>query len=243
MSAWPELSPTNWQLSHLCDQLLAVIERKVFEAPVPAETDFQTAMSFILAKARDNARAAIRLAKAGYGSQAAAVCRAIVEASIDSRFIEKAPDKRAEAFLRTSRTQTQRLAQKLHKFPHPDEARELVEASLRLERETGWPRNIADRAYDLENPSHSYDVVFFMLSDFVHPNITALAGKVTAASPNQLRVRIGRGDDWVEFALVTVFLFFHEIARIAFGAYRMDTASLDELRERLMQLEPLGLNK
>ena len=69
MSAWSQLTDREWKLAHACDDLLSVAERAIFDKTLPADTHYQQATALFLGKARNGARGAIRLAKAGYGVQ------------------------------------------------------------------------------------------------------------------------------------------------------------------------------
>src|SRR5216683_2685699 len=96
MSAFPDLSSTDWTLANFCDRLLRFVDKDIFGTKLTIDTNFQQAMSLILAKAHDDARSAIRLAKAGYGPQSAVLCRSLVEATINSWYIRKVPEIRGK---------------------------------------------------------------------------------------------------------------------------------------------------
>ncbi|MGB6599197.1 MAG: aspartate--tRNA ligase, partial [Candidatus Acidiferrum sp.] len=97
MSAYPDLSSKDWALANLCDRLLALADRQIYASKLPVDTHFQQAMTLIVAKAHDDARAAIRLAKAGYGAESAGLCRSLVESAINSWYIKKDPEARGKA--------------------------------------------------------------------------------------------------------------------------------------------------
>src|SRR5262249_34365459 len=117
MSAWPQLPQLCWDLAGYCDNLLNLLEREIFSSPIPADTFFQRAIGLILAKAYNDARSAIRLSKAGYGPQAAGVCRSVVEGAINAEYIDKEPEDRSYAFLRSIHPENTRLIKRLTLHP------------------------------------------------------------------------------------------------------------------------------
>ena len=232
MSAYPNLPADAWVLAASCDELLRLLDDEVFSRAVPGENQLQKAMALILAKARDDARAATRLAKAGYGPQSAGLCRAVVEASINARYIERDPEARGEAFLRSIVEGNRRLADKLARHPVPADLKEAINEAQKVESESKWPRSVAERAYDAQKQNYHYDVVFFLLSQQLHSDVAALAGKVALPDLPQLKIRIGRGKDAVKLALFTVFTYLHDVAEVAYTAFGLRKDGLYAARDR-----------
>jgi len=241
MGAFPNLPGHAWVLAGFCDELLGLLGRDIFENPVPADTPFQRAMSLILAKARDDSRAAVRLAKAGYGPQSAGLCRSIVEASINSRYIQKDPEVRGEAFRKSIVDANRRLAAKLASHPVPQDVKEAMDEAQKIEDESGWPKNIAQRAYDVEKPNYAYDIVFTLLSQQLHSDIAALASQVHGTDLSGWKIRYGRGEEWVTTALATAFIFLSQVAEIAYDAFGPEKNDLIDLCRRFEEAHRSGL--
>src|SRR5262249_10174896 len=189
MTAWPNLPQECWELAAQCDGLMRLLDEAVFSKSLPRETYWQRAMALILAKAADDSRSVIRLSKGGYGQQAAGLCRSIVEGAINALYIEKDPERRGRAFLHSMQSQNTLLIKRLSLHPVHEQLREAIEQVQRLEKEIEWPQNVRDRAYKVEEPNYSYDVVFLMLSQLLHSNVAALAGKLDLSDQEQFRIR------------------------------------------------------
>ncbi len=241
MGAYPNLPRDAWLLAGFCDELLRLLDGEVFTNPVAADTFFQRAMGLILAKARDDARAATRLAKAGYGPQSAGLCRSLVEASINSRYIEKEPEVRGEGFLKSIFAGNRRLAGKVSLHPVPQDVKQAINEAKKVESESKWPRNIAERAYDIEKPHYAYDVVFFLLSQQLHSDVAALAGQVGLTDLTQYKIRIGRGEEWVTEALATVFIFLSQVVDVAYKAFGLSKDNLNTICKRFEEAHRSGL--
>src|SRR5260221_385238 len=78
-------------------------------------------MSLILAKAQDDSRAVIRLSKSGYGVQAAALSRSLIEAAINADYIQLNPLTNGKAYIRSLAESNQRLAKRMR--PRSEERR------------------------------------------------------------------------------------------------------------------------
>jgi hypothetical protein len=235
MSAFPHLPRKCWEFAKLCDQLLGVLEREVLGRDLPKDTPFQRLMRFVLAKARDDARSAVRLAKAGYGRQAAALSRSLVEAAINARYIEKEPEERSLAFVGFSEKYTKLLGKKIESEIGlqglSEHDRQVLEQVKEIEAGTGWPRSLKDRAYDIgtDEWKHAYDIDYFLLSGFAHQDVSA---QVRRSVPSQeVRIGTGRGPEMVDFALGAVFDYLREVATVAYKAFGFSEESLEKLRE------------
>ncbi len=235
MSAFPDLPSSFWMLANLCDKLLRLLEKELFAHPLPVDSSFEQAMAMIAVKARDDSRAAVRLSKAGYGPEAAGLCRSLVEAAINSEYIGKDPEARALQFLRSINDQNRLLAKRAKIHDISRDFRQAIEDVERIAVESGWPRTLAERAHAVQNPSYAYDVVFTLLSQQLHASAAALAGQVHLDSPNQLAIRFGRGPEWVDTALATVFMFLAPIMNVAYDAFRLDKGKLEALAEEFQE--------
>jgi tRNA synthetases class II (D, K and N)/Family of unknown function (DUF5677) len=239
MSAWPHLPQICWDLAAFCDQLANVVDKEVFDLPaVPSDTYLQRAMVLILVKALHDTRAAIRLAKAGYGYQAGTVARSIVEGAINSEYIEREPEPRSLAFLRSIDPANMRLIKRLSLHPVHDELAEAIRQARRAKPQqppVQWPDNLRQRAYAVREPNYSYDVVFLMLSQLSHSSVAALAGSLKLEDQDKFAIGVGRGPGWVDTTLATTFIYFYEISRISFGAFGLDTKSLEQLGNKFQK--------
>jgi aspartyl-tRNA synthetase len=236
MSAYPDLSSRDWTLASFCDRLLAVVDRQIYGSKLPVDTYFQQAMSLIVAKAHDDARAAIRLAKAGYGPQSAGLCRSLVESTINSWYIRKDPEARGKAFLDSAGEEKQKLIRRLDLHPQSADVKAALLAVQGVDEKSNWPPSLKDRAYDVEQPNYTYDLVFFLLSQRVHSSVTSLIRGLHEADTGQWALRIGRGPDWVDTALATVFIHFWEIANVAYQAFDLTNTELAELSTKFQEL-------
>ncbi|PYT49395.1 MAG: aspartate--tRNA ligase, partial [Acidobacteria bacterium] len=232
MSAFPFLPPMCWTLSNYCDRLLRIVSADIFAARLPVNNNYKQAMSLILAKAHDDARSAIRLAKAGYGPQSAGLCRSLVEATINSWYIRKDPENRGKSFLDSIVEENQKFAKKLSLHPISEEMRAAIEEVRKIEEKSKWPRQVADRAYDVETPNYTYDVVFLMLSQRLHSSVSSLVQHLHGLDTGKWDLRIGRGPEWVDTALATVFMYFSEIAEAAYHAFGVDNSKFKELTSK-----------
>jgi aspartyl-tRNA synthetase len=243
MGAFPNLPSTSWMLAGYCDSLLALLEHEVFALPVPAVNTFQRAMALILAKARDDARSAVRLAKAGYGPQSAGLCRSLVEASINSRYIEKDPSVRGNAFIKSINEQNRSLSKKLRSHTTPQDVLEAMAEAERTYVESGWPFRLADRAHDVENPSYTYDIVFQLLSQQLHSTVSSFAGQVRFDNDGGYRIRIGRGPEWVDEALATVFIHLSQVVEVSYKAFEKDVTNFAMICKKFHEAHVSGALK
>jgi aspartyl-tRNA synthetase len=227
LAAWPGLSEREWRLSGFCDQLLKIIEREVFTKDLPWNEAFQTAMAIILTKGYNDSKGAVRLAKAGYGGQAAALCRSIVEGAINSDYLYGDTNLRSTAFLKSIGPDSYRILNQLKKTPNIEQVEEAFRKAGMLSDNAGWPKIVRQRLGDIPN-ADTYYLVFSTLSQMVHSGIGSVAG-LAEGTPQQLKFLIGPSHESLEFSLVIVFDFFKQIAARAFEAFRLDTRELGEL--------------
>jgi len=232
MAAWPGLPGPCWSLAQFCDELIRTVGRECLGARQPVDTHFQQAMSLILAKAAADARAAVKVGKAGYGPQSAGLSRSLVEAAINSRYIEKDPEIRGDAFLRSVHDQNRRVAKRIVKHNPSDGVIQAIQEAKNLEEKSGWPENIGVRAYDVENPSYSYDVVFLMLSQLVHSNVVSVAGRLQEIQPGEWLVESQRSAQWVDTALFTVFVYFQSIVEVSYKAFGIPLTNIEKIVQR-----------
>jgi hypothetical protein len=155
-----------------------------------------------------------------------------VESAINSRYIELDPEVNATKFLKSLPEQNKLLARRLTSHDVPSEIQAAIDKASAIEQDSGWPRNLRERACAVESPSFTYDVVFLMLSQLVHSDIASLAGQVKIAGNDQLRVTIGRGPEWVGTSLATAFIFLHQIAQVAYKAFGYRNDSLTSLEQK-----------
>jgi len=223
-------------LAGLCDRLWNAIESEPSSGNLPVNTPFQQAMSLILAKSHDDARAIIRLSKSGYGVQAAALSRSLIEAAINAAFIELDPENRGRAFIKSLQDSNRRLAKRMKPHASTDELKNLIETANNIQTESGWPRTLGQRADSLPKPNYLYDVAYLMVSQLVHSDIAATAGRLSEGSTGQFKIQVGPSNDWVAQALATCFIALHEVARVAFSAFGIDKSELDRLAEQFRKL-------
>jgi hypothetical protein len=238
MAAWPELSEREWKLARLCDDLLEAVTEEVLHKKLPVDTSLQQASAVILGKAWNDAKAAVKLAKAGYGVQAAAVSRSLVEATINLRYIEKDPENRAEAFLRLMGEENRKLIRRVKLHPVSKETQDAIDRIPDSPKGSLWPASIMERAYDVQKPYYDYDVVFPMLSQLLHSTPPAMAGQLKEDGQQQFRMQIGRSHEWVDTALATVFLFFAQIADSSFKTFNLSNERLESLAQAFTKVGP-----
>src|SRR5262249_9180083 len=146
--------------------------------------------------------------------------------------IDKSPEVRGHAFLKSIHPDNARLIRRLKLHPVHVETLAAIEQVQKLGQEAEWPQNVRDRAYDVSKPNYTYDVVFYMLSQLLHSNVAALASNLQLGRDEQFTIRIGRGSEWVDTALATVFIYVHEIARFAYKAFQLNDSGLATLGDR-----------
>jgi len=232
MAAWPELPSHCWSLAEFCDELVRTVGLECFGARQPVDTHFQQAMSLILAKAAADARGAIKLGKAGYGPQSAGLSRSLVEAAINSRYIERDPELRGDAFLKSIHDQNRRLANRIVKHGPSEEVRRAIQDAKNLETQSGWPENISVRAYDIERPNYSYDVVFLMLSQLVHSNVVSVATGLRETRPGEWSLESQRSARWVDTALFTAFVYFQAVVEVSYKAFGLPLNAVSRIAQR-----------
>ena len=196
-------------------------------------------MSLILAKSHDDARAVIRLSKAGYGRQAAGLSRSLVESAINSRFIELDPKTHGKAFLKSIHESNRRLVRRLTPHASTDEMRNAIYSVGMMETESGWPSMLRDRANAIGKPMYLYDVVYLMLSQILHSDVTSLAASLSEEVPGQFKLQIGRRNDWVEQALATCFMGLYDIAWVGYRAFELGQSRIETLAEEFKRFSKL----
>jgi hypothetical protein len=87
----------------------------------------------------------------------------------------------------------------------------------------------------------NYKLMFAMLSQLVHPSINVFAERFERTKESQFSLRIGRGREGVELALVTVFLSLYQVASPALNAFGHSNEQLEALLEKFKKLDPLKI--
>jgi aspartyl-tRNA synthetase len=232
MAAFADLPTRCWELAELCDKLLRTVQNSLLHEPIPANTYLQQAMSLIITKAWADGRSAVKVAKAGYGPQAAGLSRSVVEAAINTAYIQEDPELRARAFLDSDREWKARFVRTIRPYlTDPQELAKLEGIREEIGKKSGWPQRIADRAHQVKELTirHAYDVTFQLLSDAVHSGLRRAAGNLKEERPGSFSLLIGPSPEGVEMPLVTVFFYFLYVARVAFDAFQLNKNPLDEL--------------
>ena len=237
MAAFPDLPSQCWQLASLCDRLVRTLDTDLFSKRRPVDTHLQQAMVLIATKARDDARGAVKLAKAGYGPQAAGLSRSLVEAGINSEYILGDPEKRGGAFLESINEENARLAKRLSPHGAPEGFEEAIKEAQQIQQKSGWPRNLSERAYAVSKPSYAYDVVFFMLSQLLHSSVSSMAGRLREGQPGAWDLQYDRGPQWVDTALATVFMFLYAVAKSAYTTFGLEMTKLDTMWNDFLLLQ------
>jgi hypothetical protein len=227
MGAYPDTSTMNWSLAAFCDRLTWLIDKDVMSRTLPADTSFQQAMSLIIAKSRDDARAVIRLSKAGYGLQAAGLSRSLVEAAINSVYIQGDPEPRGEAYLKSIRESQKRLAKRLTPHSSREEIQRVFQDAKIVEEESKWPGMLKQRVDALGGSLYLYDVVYLMLSQILHNDVAAAAGRLSVDETGHFSLMVGRSNAWVQQALATCFIGLHQVAQVSFDAFALSRTQLD----------------
>jgi aspartyl-tRNA synthetase len=235
LSAWPRLSDRERALAEHCRNLLKIVDKVFFDRPLKWETHFQQAMAINLTKSYNDSHAAVQLSKAGYALQAAALCRSIVEAAANSEWIALDPEPRAAAFLKSVGSEARRLAGKIHQSAQSKESLDALERASSLAADAGWPRTARERFKELGANARDYELVFSMLSQFVHPTSASVAG-ITKYEGSELSFRVGPNDEFVELALSIVFDFFSNVTLTAATAFGLPRAPIDQARDGFQKL-------
>jgi aspartyl-tRNA synthetase len=230
LSAWPKLSDRERALAEECKRLLGVVEDLFFGQPLKWETRFQQAMAFILIKAYNDSHAALQLSKAGYALQAAALCRSIVEAAANSKWIAQEGELRALAFLKSVGPEAKRLAGKIDRSSQSRESLDALERASSIAADAGWPKTVHERFQGLGADARTYGLVFSMLSQFVHSTPSSIAG-ITKYDGSELSFRVGPSHEFFELALSVVFDFFSVVAIVAAEAFGLAQDSIQRERE------------
>jgi hypothetical protein len=235
MAAFPGLNGQNWALAELCDRLTSLVDKRLFQSVLPKENHFQESISLIISKAFDDSRAVVRLSKSGYGVQAAGLSRSLVESAINSLYINLQSEEHGGAYLKSIRESNRRLVRGL--TPHADtpQMQEVLKKAETIDVESGWPRRLIDRANAVGRPMYLYDVVYLMLSQIVHGDVASVAGRLREDAEGNFSIKIGPGNDWVPQALATGFIGFHQVAQVAFKAFAIDEAELDQIATRFRE--------
>jgi hypothetical protein len=95
---------------------------------------------------------------------------------------------------------------------------------------------LSQRAEFLPKPNYLYDVAYFMVSQLVHSDIAAVAGRLSEGRTGQFNLQIGPSNEWVAQALATCFIALHEVARVAFSAFGIEKGELDTFAEQFRRL-------
>ncbi len=235
MSAFAGLPSSDWSLAYICDGLLKTIEKDCLNVALPVDSSFQKAMALIITKANADGRAAVKLAKSGYGRQAAGLCRSLVEASINARYIQKDPENRGEAFLKSVHDHKPRLAKMLQLHNPSKEVTDALKEMDQTQTDSGWPRNIRERAHAVERPSYSYDLVFPMLSLQVHSTATSTSRGLREGQPGQWILPWGPSEIWVDTALATTFAYLKDVADVAYDAFRLDKGNIEKIHSKFQE--------
>jgi len=232
LGAFSRLHPQNWALTEICDRLTSSVDHNLLNKVLPVDTHFQQAMSLIISKSRDDARAVIRLSKAGYGLQAAGLSRSVVESAINSLYIALNPEVNGDAYLKSIRESNKVLAKRFKPHASTEEMKEVIRNAEAIDEQSGWPKMLRQRVQALPQPMYLYDVSYLMLSQLLHGDIAAVAGKVEEDQSGKYKIQIGPTNKWVPQALATCFIGFHQIATVAYDAFGLNKTQLEEFGQQ-----------
>jgi len=238
MSAWSDLSDAEWKLAHACDRLLTVVDLGLLHKDLPADNAYQQATALIVGKSHNDARAAIRLGKAGYGVQSAVLSRSLVESAINLQYIEQDPGSRALAFIDSNRDDNWKLTTRLKMHPVSRELQETMAAFDGIFKRSNWPPTLSERAYAVQKPSYAYDVVFLMLSQRAHSTPSSFTGQLGMKDEQSFLMHIGRSHEWIDTALATIFIFFAQVAELAFKTFGLNDGDLQLAIAEFKRLHP-----
>ncbi|MGH9521706.1 MAG: aspartate--tRNA ligase, partial [Terriglobales bacterium] len=242
MPAFYGLSPENRKLLKTCDLVLDFLHKELFGRDFPQDTPLQAATALIFAKTFGDAEAIVRLARAGYGAQAAGLCRSILESAVNIRFItEKDSAARALAFLKSASPDIQRLATKLRRSSSQAEVIAVFEKAQQLGRESLWPPNVKDRMQALHpGELHTYDLLYSMFSQVIHSSVSSLAGVYTE-SQKAARITLPPTNQDIELPLMIVLDFTRVVAVETFNVFGLDFSTLgaiyDEFQKQRAHLQ------
>ena len=235
LAAWPGLSERERVLAKHCSELLDIVDEVFFGRSLEWSNAFQQAMAIILTKSYNDSQSALQLSRAGYGLQAAQLCRSIVEAAANGEFVALDPQKWALAFLRSVGSEAQRLAGKIHRSAQSQESLDALQRAAAVAGESGWPRTIRERFQALGESGRTYELVFTMLSQFVHASASSVAG-LTSYRAREMSFRVGPSHEFVEFSLSLVFDFFSNVALTSATAFDLPPTRIHEARTDFREL-------
>jgi len=229
LAAWPGLSERERAMAEQCSKLLNTVDEVFLNRSLEWNNAFQQAMAIILTKSYNDSQSALQLSRAGYGLQAAQLCRSIVEGAANGEFIALDPEKWALPFLKCVGSEAQRLAGKIHRSAQSQESLDALQRAAAVAGESGWPKTMRERFQGLGQSGHTYELVFTMLSHFVHASASSVAG-LASYRGTELSFRVGPSHEFVEFSLSLLFDFLSNTALTAARAFSLSTAKIDEAR-------------
>jgi aspartyl-tRNA synthetase len=105
MEAYSGLAPDLWELASIADELLQFVRNNIFSRDdLPFDSPFRVLCHLFLASAWKSGRSAVRLAKSGFGQQAAVLARSVFEAWVNLMWISKNPDDRVPRYKKDPRS-------------------------------------------------------------------------------------------------------------------------------------------
>jgi hypothetical protein len=222
------LTPDHWKLIKVAERVIAIFEKLIIGPTFQYRSDFQRAMVVIAARGYNDAKAALRLIKSGYGHQAAGVCRSIVEGSINALYIQAKPETRAKAFLQSVTPEIHRMAHKLKRTSPSEEVMAAFEKAMEYSDSGQWPKQASQRIREVVGENSGLELVYTMLSQVVHSSISSAAG-IYKEDHRGIEMSVGPSPDEIELMLMVLIDFFRPIAEASFKAFDVEPADFDAI--------------
>jgi hypothetical protein len=231
MAAWPHLSTEDWSIAKLCDDLFSAIDYELGRlSKLQKANPWELAFLCILSKGYNDGRAAVRLAKSGYGPQAAALSRAVLEGAINARFVEFDTQKNGPKLLATIKQETFQLASDLLTRNPSFASIGVIHDAIERPPDSSWP-SLAERLDEVGEHRARFEAAWTALSDFAEYRIGSLAS-IARVEDNRISIRLGRGGEVVNLALTATFDFLWDSADAALRSFGASPKALGTLRER-----------
>jgi hypothetical protein len=66
-----------------------------------------------------------------------------------------------------------------------------------------------------------------MLSQILHNDVAAAAGRLSQDETGQFKLMVGRSNQWVQQSLATCFIGLHQVGQVSYRAFGLDMVQLE----------------
>ncbi|MBI2683090.1 MAG: hypothetical protein HYX26_07745 [Acidobacteriales bacterium] len=167
-------------------------------------------MSLLFAKAFDDSRASIRLAKSGYGPQACVLAMQVYESALNAITV-RGSEELASTLLDTVGQSANVLARSLNVDRFTGKDREVIEQARAIQPKGGWP-TLEDRVNGLPGEIRSkYQAALPLSISYSDWQLSNLTSRIGEMENPEWTLSIGRSDQDVRLALRIVSDFFFDL--------------------------------